>query len=148
LTATGDTLNVVNEGGGLFELNGLAIAINVASLSTTADLTDTVFSFNGDGFAGFADGTGPSAAILLTTVSPASLSTYNLTTSIGPITGSGGINAGREVTTDEGSLDFSSVGNATFTATTTPEPATWLLFVLGFASLVAIKHAGRLRWGI
>jgi hypothetical protein len=139
-TASGDTSNVTEDAPQLFDINGLTISINIASLDTTATLNDTVYSFQGDDAAGFSDG--PGGGIILETSSDEIGRSYDLTTSMGPITGVSYINSGFEVGTNEGLFDFTSAGNATFTATVggAPEPTTMALFGLGLAGLAALTR--------
>ena len=144
LTTTGDTSNVTNPSPGFFELSGIAVSITIASLGTTANLTDAAFVFSSQTFqdAGFEDTTLVAQPDILDTVDVA-FSTYDLQTSIGPITGSRLINAGDSFGTDQGSFVIDSAGDATFTATvgaTVPEPATMALFGFGLAGLAALKR--------
>jgi len=142
LTATGDTSNVLS--GSFSELFVTAVSINVVSLGATSTLLGTadVFSCHACGFsatAGITDDSGVVADIL-DTVSGA-FSSYDLTTPIGPITGSSVINPPNFFGTDLGLFQISSAGNATFTATlgaATPEPGTTAFLGLGLAGLGAL----------
>jgi PEP-CTERM motif len=155
LTATGDTSSVLS--GTTSELFVAAVSINVALLGETASLTGTadVFScrasLNACAFsptAGITDDSGVVADIL-DTVSGA-FSTYDLTTSIGPVTVSSLINPPHSFGTELGLFQISSAGNATFTATletATPEPGTAAFLGLGLAGLGALVCRKRNRRG-
>ena len=77
-----------------------------------------------------------SSDVILDTVS-ASFATYDLTSSIGPVVGSGVINPGSSFPTSGGAFVLTSVGESTFTAATSaiPEPSTWAMMLIGFAGL-------------
>lgn len=142
LTATGDTTNVVNEGGGLYELTPLTVSINIASLGITATLTDSADAFScqacSTATVGLSDITGANEDILDT--ANAGFGAYTLTTSIGPLTGVSEINSCCSFNTNDGSFQITSAENATFTATAVPEPSTMTVFGLGLAGLAALKR--------
>ena len=136
LTGTGDTANITN---------GVPIAIHLTATFGVAGVgsgtfTDTfeVFDNQGAAVAGFEDIAQP--ANLLDTANNA-FATYNLSTSIGPLTGSSLINPGFSFPTTAGALILNSAGDATFTAVVTPVvplPAALPLFASGLAGLVLL----------
>jgi hypothetical protein len=147
LTLTGNTSGVANFGGGLFDLLPEApVTINIASLDTTATFTDevTVVVAETGEIAGFLDNTllalNRPDDILSTTNSV--FGTYDLTTSIGPVTGAG-FSGTSIFGTNEGGLQITAVGESTFTATVVPEPTTLTLMGLGLACLAVRRR--RLR---
>ena len=143
LTATGDTSNVIVKGPGWYWLEGVPISINVASLGITASLTDTGVigscqpnACPSTSSAGGLFGDVSQDRDILDTLSSA-FSTYKLTTSIGPITGTNLINPSTGFNTNDGVFRITSADNPTFTAsvgsTATPEPSAMALLSLGLA---------------
>ena len=114
LTENSDITNVVNLGSGIFHNVGtVTLTVNGGS---PVNFTDTTLSVsNGVGGVGFSDLT-VNRAILLDNSS--AFLTYDLTTSIGPITGTATFNSGQSFSTTGGAFVLTSVGNPTFTATT------------------------------
>ena len=128
-----NTTNVTNSGPGEFENVGTAtVSVGGGPAVTFTDPTQ-VFSNQSDPAVGFED---LSVDDILDTFS-ASFATYELKTSIGPIVGSGAINAGSSFATTGGAFVLTSVGDATFTAATNaiPEPSSWAMMLIGFAGL-------------
>jgi hypothetical protein len=141
LTFVGDTLNVVNAGAGLFTNTAGTASVTIAGIGTFA-FTDTVGALvvQGSSSAGFDDVTQSAALVLLTTDPSLSFLTYDLTTGIGPITGTALFSPGLGYGTAGGTLILDSVGtNSTFTATT-PEPSSLLLLGTAIAGLVTIRR--------
>lgn len=138
LTFYGDTANIIDNAE-LFTNTVGTIAINIASLGVTANLTDAggIFDNQPPCFAGFIDST--TGTVILETFSGAFF-TYDLTTPIGPITDSAIINAGASFATDHGAFIISSAGESVFTAAA-PEPAANAMIVLGLAGLALLKPA-------
>ena len=133
LMMTNNTTNVTNSGPGEFENVGTAtVSVGGGPAVTFTDPTQ-VFSNQSDPAVGFED---LSVDDILDTFS-ASFATYELKTSIGPIVGSGAINAGSSFATTGGAFVLTSVGDATFTAATNsiPEPSRWAMMLIGFAGL-------------
>lgn len=130
ITMINNTSNVTNVGPGHFVNLGTAtVSINGGAAVTFTDQVD-VFSLQsipGVGFFQVDDilDTGPSA----------SFATYALTTSIGPVVGPSTINVGSSYGTSGGAFTLTTAGDATFTATTVPEPSTWAMMLIGFAGL-------------
>ena len=137
LTFIGNSSNVAGSSG-FFTNEVGTIAINIASLGATANLTDVAQIFVNQTFsppaAGFADAT--VGFSILDTFDNA-FGTYGLTTAIGPITDTNFINSGLGFATNHGTFVINSAGNSTFTASlgsaSTPEPAT--IALLGIALL-------------
>jgi len=141
----GDTANVVSGGGGFFTNSVGTFTVNVVGIGTAALTAPGAEVFVNQTFAPAAAGFGAGSSILDTLNS--SLSTYALTTAIGPITGSPFINPGTPFSTSLGNLVINSAGNSTFTATTnasiaTPEPMTGGMLCVGLLGLLGL---GRLR---
>lgn len=134
ITATGDTGNVVDKGGGIFVII-LPVELTVQGLGSTT-FTDIIqfVSNNGSHDAGVGDGTN-GLALLFTNNSV--FSTYNLQTGIGPISGASIFNSGASFGTADGSFVTTSFGTATFEAVTSsvPEPSTFALFGTGLLGL-------------
>lgn len=147
LTGTGDTSNIANEGGGLFQLTPLTVLIDIASLGVTATLTDSADAFSCQTCSvptvGISDVTVDGNDILDT--SNGGFATYALATPIGPLGESQVVNSGSLYNTNMGSFEFTgeTISSGTFTATTgtgTPEPAAMALVGLGLAGLAALKR--------
>ena len=77
------------------------------------------------------------------------LSDYNLSTSIGPISGNAGINDGLDFSTTAGDFDLTSVTTDTFQAQVVPEPGSCALLTLGTVVLcsrrIALKQSELFR---
>lgn len=133
-TFVGDTADVTGTPGGLYQ-NRVGTA-TVSVDGTTYTLTNP--SEVAD------DQTGGSASIgegfaILGVQNPA-FATYDLTTSIGPITGATLSMPGSSFATSGGSLSLFSVAQtATFRASAAPEPASLLMMVLGIAGVAAVR---------
>lgn len=144
LSFTGNTANVTCDTGLCINDAGPGVvSLTVAGLGTATFLDDVlVFDNQGVAVAGFLDAT--VALDILDTHNPA-FATYDLTTAIGPLTGSSIINSGTDFFTTDGTFVINSAGDATFTATTSapiPEPSTLVLFgtsMLGLAGIVRRK---------
>ena len=147
LTFVGDTSNVTMLSPGFFSNTVGTIAIQIASLGTTSNLTDASQIFVNQGFSppavGFADNSLGSS--ILDTLSNV-FGSYALTTAIGPITNTNYINSGLGFATDHGTFVINSAGNSTFTASlessSAPEPATIALFGMTF---LGVGVAGMLK---
>jgi hypothetical protein len=128
LTAFGDTASIVWNGTCCFFAPTPNVAFSVADVGSgifthaVGVVSNTV---NGStGFSDFSAG----RAILFTTNPAAFGANYDLSTSIGPITGTALYNSGFAFPTTVGDLVILSSGNSTFTATIVPLPAAlWLL---------------------
>jgi hypothetical protein len=137
LTFFGNTADIIDNAGFFSNVVG-TLAINIASLGVTADLTDAgaVFDNQPPCFAGFTDNT--TGTVILETFSGAFL-TYDLTTPIDPITDSPIINAGASFATDHGAFIINTAGESVFTATAS-EPAATAMIALGLAGLAALNR--------
>ena len=141
LTLVGDTDNVT--GVGLLSNTGTA-TVNVAGIGSgtfTGDVRAAVVQ--GVGTGGFADF---SAGLVIMYTDHPGLASYDLASSIGPLTGDARFNAIPFATTAGGFAIYSVSGlfdESTFTAaierTAIPEPATLVLFGIGLVA-VARRH--------
>jgi hypothetical protein len=139
LTENSDTTNVTNPSAGIFHNIGtLSLSITGFAPVTFTDSTVAVVNQSGPAV-GFSDLTLDLA--ILATVSN-SFSAYDLTSSIGPITGISAANLNTNFATSGGIFFLTSVGDSTFTATTTAVPEPSSLAIL-FSTLVGL---GFLPW--
>ena len=135
ITGTGDTANIVSSGLNIF--NPVTATVTIAGIGT-ATFTDSISAEDQQGFshADFADES--TLGHLVISTSNSVFATYDLTSSIGPISGSS-TSFPQGFGTDGGTLTFTSFSDSTFTATlstATPEPASLTLLGLGATGLV------------
>src|SRR5262249_27134330 len=136
VTATADTSMVMNLGSGLFQVTSLTASVSVTGLGT-ATFTGPTRTFDNQPVpgAGISTLAGPD---ILDVINNPALAPYDLTTSIGPLTGTPAFNPGMHFATTSGDFVLNSVtGNTTFQATAqpAPEPSALALFSLGAAAL-------------
>ncbi len=139
LTFVGDTANVTNPSSGIYRnpMGTATVTVNgmTATLSGASGLD--VFVNQTDDTAGI-----ETFATILT-VTDSALASYDLTGSIGPLTGTAGGSTGSHFPTSGGDLVIASfTSTATFQAivsASVPEPAGLLLMGLGIAGLAAIR---------
>lgn len=141
LTLTGDTTNLNSATPGVFSIIGTGI-VSVAGIGNDAftDQVDTVVTHDISG-AGISDLT--TNHLILFTLNSA-FSTYGLTSSLGPLSGSGIHNPAFIIfPTTGGSFDIDSIGTVTYTAvvgtSAVPEPGSLLLLGAGFAGLLGAR---------
>ena len=132
LLMNNNTTNITTNGPGVFQNVGTATVSVGGGPAVTFTDPIQVFSNQSDPAVGFED---PSMDDILDDFS-ASFATYDLTTSIGPIVGSGVV-TGSSFATSGGAFVLTRAGEATFTAATTaiPEPSSWAMMLIGFAGL-------------
>jgi hypothetical protein len=151
VTLTGDTTNVtagpppytdvvVNPGSATVSVSGLGTGMFTDSIEIVDTLSDTAVL--GGPAVLILDNTS-GTGILLQTGSV--FTSYDLRTSLGPITGTGGVASGSHMTpifpTTAGNLTWAvgqSLGTSTFTASTVPEPTSLTLFSVGLLGFTAL----------
>jgi PEP-CTERM motif len=138
ITATGDTIDVGNFGGGLFVINPIPATLDITGLgSTTFSAGPEAFVNQTANFAGLATNSG----IVILAVTNLGLSSFALASSIGPLSGANSLNSGLGFSTAAGDFVINEItGNGTYQATVdgaVPEPAT-----LGFVGLGIIAFVG------
>ena len=139
ITVTADTASVA-VGSGFDTVSPLSNRFTIAGVGTYSFTSSTLFMFSNEtGYVGLADSPGS----ILDTYSPV-LNNYQLTTAIGPVSGSDFIGTGTAYVfpTTGGDLHFSdSLNQATFEATlaAVPEPST--LTLAGIASVLTLAFA-------
>lgn len=140
--ATADTNSIVYEPtNNTYHLLSNDAVIEVAGLGSAA-FTDTIqiFSAPNANTAGFADS---SFNIIFSTIAP-SLSSYDLSTAIGPVAGQSAFTTPFQIfPTTGGNLVLSGLenngsGDPTFAAYVTPEPSTLLLLSTGSVGIIGL----------
>jgi hypothetical protein len=137
LTSTADTTNVTNPLASFFGVTNTSAQVTVDSLGT-ATFTISTDTFDNQTFSPPAAGVGAtSGGSILDTLNTA-FATYNLKSSIGPVSGAAFIVPGQAFGTNLGNFVLNSIsGNVTFQATigtAVPEPTS---LVMGATALAA-----------
>jgi hypothetical protein len=153
LTATGDTSDVDMVGAPVSASIFLPVELNIAGIGSAefTDTTSVVSNIGGGGVVGFSDNTpppnNPLGFSILSDVSSTFKNFYDLQSAIGPVDGFAVVNSGVAISTDAGTLVFTSAEDATFqavlTPAATPEPSSLMLLGTGVLGLVSMRH--RLR---
>lgn len=140
LTLTGNTSSVTSPSPGIFTLVA-PLTVSVAGLGSTS-FTDTAQAVDNqsNGLAGFGDNT---LNVFILGTGNSVFASYNLSTPIGPDTGSPALNPGASFNTASGAFVITSAGNSTFTASglsSVPEPSEFAPLVLGLFGLVTLAR--------
>ena len=147
LTMHNDTTNVVSgpPGGPDFTIPGtITVSVGGGPSETFTDPGTNVFvdqKFGTSSAIGF-DGMTEFAVL---GIDSSAFSTYDLKTSIGPVSGSVLSTFGLPFPTSSGLFVINSSGDTTFTATVVPEPSSWMLLAMGFAGLGLLHRRDLLR---
>ena len=109
----------------------------------TDNLTGLIQSFNNFSAFGFGD---IDTDLAIAFVTNQGFADWDLTTSIGPLSGETLFNPGAKFQTVNGSFRLDDIGIATLTATTIPEPATASIFVFLSLSSLLRRRRDRCDW--
>jgi hypothetical protein len=135
ITSTADTAQITNPFPGIISVPNLTATVTVSGLGT-GTFTNETTTVDNQVFmrVGISD-LGLGLAILF--IDNAAFGSYDLTSSIGPLTGPTAINSGQLFPTTAGNFSLTSVPSATFQATLQglPEPASFTLLGIGIAGM-------------
>ena len=148
ITATADTDDIVSIGTGVWGVQHLTATIEIAGLGVF-DFISPTRTFVNNGFVGFSRSTGGGTGGADLLNGPDGFGAYDLTTSVGPSTGSGSFlqwATSTAILTSGGILEFASASTQiTFTAVVgvsdVPLPAAFPLFLAGIAGLGFMRRA-------
>jgi hypothetical protein len=129
ITSTADTSQITHSSLGVFQVPDITATVFVSGIGTATFTIPTINVANqGLPAVGFSDPT-QHLAILFANGNPA-MASYDLSTSLGPITGYSSFNGFASFGTTAGGFLLSSVSTVTFQAIVVPEPS--ILALLGF----------------
>ena len=134
ITFAGDTANILNYSPGVL-VNSVGTALVSVSGVGTASFTDTLAVFDNQPEQAFGIVDLTVSADVLYLQNPA-FATYDLRTSLGPVSGPSSVNAEDTFNTTRGGFSLTAAGDVTVTASTVPEPSSLLLLSLGLAGVV------------
>jgi hypothetical protein len=144
LMLDGDTGHVTG-GSGFFTNTVGTFTVNVSGIGT-ATFTDSMDVFDNQLFAPPAAGFGLLGGGSVLDTFNTQFASYDLTTSIGPISGASFIRSDLVFGTTLGNLNIVSAGNSTFTASTVPEPSSLIpLVALGGILACRLKRKPELN---
>jgi hypothetical protein len=144
ITATGDTSAITSPASGIY-INSVTATVNVNNVTDT--FTDSIIAFavNGPKGVGISDTTNTHDIL---DEQSSSFASYDLSTSIGPITGDSGGNYDDYFATSLGYFTYTNLSaTSTFTAVVTPSavPEPSSLAMCGLAGLIGSAYAWRRR---
>lgn len=144
ITFTGDTNNVYSYSPGLY-LNSSGTALVTVAGVGTASFTDSMAVFDTQPEQAFGIADLSAQADVLSSQDPA-FATYYLRTSLGLVSSTSvGINPEDAFNTTQGEISLTAAGDATATASTVPEPSSFLLLSLGLTGLARLGRGQRQR---